>query len=110
MAYVRCEDDSCGWAQDDCWSPGFNPFQVLHEHWGEDLLKKDLDAPLDKSFDEYALKDMGLVGKTWRDFFVYQTERAGKKIIGMKWKTEAEFKADPDKKCPKCGGSKFVWD
>jgi len=110
MAYVRCGNDKCTWSQDDCWGKRYNPFQYLSDAWAERLLEVDLDAPLEGHFDDYMLKEEGLEGKTWRDFFKKQLERSIRKIETMKWKTEKEFKEDPDKQCPKCGGSSFIWD
>lgn len=108
MAYVYCR--KCDWSQDDCWSESYNPFQLLL-HWQKDLLTKDLDAPLDGHFDKYMLEENGLVGKTWRDFFIHETEKAARKVRNIQWKTEKEFKDDPYKFCPSCGcQDQFVWD
>jgi hypothetical protein len=108
MAFVYCRN--CDWEQDDCWSESYNPFKRLLD-WQDRLLEKNLDEKLDGYFDKNALEEWGLVGKTWRDFLINELTISQNRIKNMKWKTEKDFKNDPDKKCPKCGSSKhLIWD
>jgi hypothetical protein len=108
MAFVYCS--KCDWSQDDFWSDRYNPFQYLNEAWSSKLIKYRLDDQLDGHFDSHMLKETGLEGKTWRDFFIHELKRKQRVIGNMHWATEKEFKDDKNKTCPKCGGHEFTMD
>ena len=107
MAFVYCR--KCDWSQDDFWSKSYNPMNSPSD-WIDQIIKYDLNEPLAGHFDSYALKEMGLESKTYREFFMYELEKNARKIKNMKWKTEKDFKDDQSPTCPSCGGTEFTMD
>jgi hypothetical protein len=92
MAHLLCR--KCKWEQDDFWTEKYNPIRSLLA-LEEDLLSRDFE-------EEFYNDDLPGGRFPWRELFAKECERAANKIMGMKYRTEAEAKA-AGWKCPKCG-------
>lgn len=101
MAYVHRH--ACGWSQDDFYDENYNPAKYLMT-WNNYLYGKNSDE-IDKQFsrDSEFLRENGPI--TTREVLAREYESFARRIRSMKWLTWESFKADPDKRCPQCGGS-----
>jgi hypothetical protein len=108
MAFIYC--DKCKWQQDDFWTERYNPASSFYDTVKEDILRHRLNEPLGNHFDSQFLKDSNLVGKTWRDYFLWKVERIKSRILRMRWETEEQYRNDPDKRCPECGNTHLIMD
>ena len=108
MAYVHCHTKNCGWSQDDFYHEDYNPAKYL-ESWNNYLFGKDSHR-LDKQFSDDAqfLKENGPI--TTREVLAREYEKFAKHIRTMKWVTWDQFRADPNKICPKCGSENLDID
>jgi len=98
MAFLHCHN--CGWEQDDFWSDSYNPFRCTLT-WENDLLTDNWEE--DFSSDPEFVTEHGRISK--KELYARECERAAKKIRGMKWRTEEEYRASESQACPQCGSA-----
>lgn len=97
MAYLHCH--ACSWSQDDFYDPsGYNPAKYLAD-WDETLFGEKLDRQF--TDDSEFVRVNGPI--TTREVLAREYEKFARRIRGMRWVTYEQFKADPNKVCPKCG-------
>jgi len=91
MAFVHCH--SCHWEQDDFYSKeGYNPGKWL---WN------NLPQLVEKNLDDTFQTDNGPL--TYREYIAGYFEKFARHIREMKWVTWEQWRAEPNKVCPKCG-------
>ena len=97
MAFVHCHN--CSFEQDDFWDLHYNPVTCVQD-WTKELLTKDIDEPF--TDDAGFIQQHGNLSR--REVIAREFERQAKKIRGMWWRTEREFKEkNPEHACPRCG-------
>ena len=107
MAYVHCH--SCGWGQDDFWDKnGYTPFRTdlidfLRDKIFEDRVHIDAVFLSDCQLTPDGEDENGCWIRGTK-FVASELRRKSESIEEMHWRTDAEWRQDPDrKKCPKCG-------
>ena len=105
MAYLHCH--SCGWEQDDFYSPeGYNPASSL-KSWMDGLCSEKIDKPF-TNCSEFIHENGNI---SMREVIAREFEKYAARIRNMKWITWEQWQKEREVAvCPNCGAQNLDID